>query len=98
MSGAIDMRLNEEDLKETLEKLVELHPRLACGAPRSCYTLALARKSAAATELRQQEPGHCVLCGDLAACVLVSWCWGIACMSVCPTDAVTPARAADAVR
>ena len=32
VSGAIDMRLNEEDLKETLEKLVELHPHLASGA------------------------------------------------------------------
>ena len=38
MSGAIDMRLNEDDLKETLEKVVELHPHLASGAPRFCQS------------------------------------------------------------
>ncbi len=35
MSGAIAMRVNEEHLKETLEKLVELHPGLDPGGPRA---------------------------------------------------------------
>ncbi|KAK9843797.1 hypothetical protein WJX81_006788 [Elliptochloris bilobata] len=85
VSGAIVMRLNEEDMKETLEKLVELHPHLPAVEAQSPPWLPVDHPLVG-VEGALRHGGACERCAAWSRLLLVTPCIHMLCVDCAGLD------------